>query len=165
MAVINDESIIVNMIAEKGPFSSLNGAMFAIGQFGGNTITTDEKGNSTSVNVKQVINPSHMSELGDNFNTLGRDMMHELSEAYIGGQNALKYGIKGTATNKSANCSYDLAHNEASKKYPNSSFHVYARDKNGNTTKDANVAVGFVWFYIDSKTTKPKVLQIAGIYN
>ncbi len=81
--IIDDTTIQVNLTAEN-TFTTDDNALYIGGAFMGNSLNQDVLLGDT-VTAEQLINPAVLSAMSTDYNNPGRDVLHELSEAYEGG--------------------------------------------------------------------------------
>lgn len=111
---IDDHSIKVNVLANNTKSTTNNGLLVG-GAFMGNTVTTTSEG--VSLEARQEINPSVLSQADNYYGTPGSLTLHETTEAYQGALLSQKSGTSvGPATQADAanpNSVYSLAHHAA----------------------------------------------------
>jgi hypothetical protein len=94
MDAINSTEVQVQMrCAEAHGITTPDGRsvpMFG-GVFAGNRENTD-KSKSFSVITDLIVNPSDMKTFDNHYKTPGRGMLHEMTESFIGGKNAISAG-------------------------------------------------------------------------
>ena len=154
--MIDNNSITVNLITtDKNETST--GKFMKGGAFMGNTVTTDENGN-TKVVANQEVNPNVLASADEHTNTPGKMMMHEVTEAYAGAQISQKAGVGvGAATLADvANPSsvYNQAHNRAT---PQTPIYQTLYDRKGRVTTETTQAVRVEYSVV--KGGKSKVIQ------
>lgn len=106
---IDDSSIVVNVTAEN-TYTTSNNELFVGGAFMGNTVTNNN-GTNTVV-AEQLINPNVLNILSTDYNKLGADTLHEVTEAYQGGLISKASGISSPAGGQTGSV-YPQAHNLA----------------------------------------------------
>ena len=155
-SMIDDQSIIVNLITTDKNETSTGNLMIG-GAFMGNTVTTDANGN-VSVEANQEVNPNVLSSADAHTNTMGKMMMHEVTEAYAGGQISQKTGVGASPATQTDNANprsvYNRAHNRATSQTP---VFQTLYDKSGNVTTDVTQAVRVEWSV--TRGSKSKVIQ------
>lgn len=155
-SMIDNQSIIVNLITtDKNETST--GNLRIGGAFISNTVTTDANGN-VSVVANQEVNPNVLSSADAHTNTMGKMMMHEVTEAYAGAQISQKTGVGASPATQTDIANprsvYNRARNRATSQTP-----VFRTlyDKSGNVTTDVTQAVRVEWSV--TRGSKSKVKQ------
>ena len=154
--IIDDQSITVNLITTSKNETS-TGSLLVGGAFMGNTVMTDDEGNNT-VSAYQEVNPIVLGLADSHTNSMGKMMMHEVTEAYSGAQISQQRGFGAPPANleeaKNPNSVYNKAHNKAT---PQTPVYQTLYDKKGSVTLDVNEAVRIEWSV--TKGFRTKVIQ------
>ncbi|MDD4582535.1 MAG: hypothetical protein PHH25_09240 [Bacteroidales bacterium] len=84
--IVNDKSVKVKINATSSNTTE-GGAPFVGGAFLGSTLTS-----ANSAEARQDVNPADLKKMSDYYGKPGQDMLHEVSEAYLGGKMAIITG-------------------------------------------------------------------------
>lgn len=106
---IDDHSVVVNVntsSSNKAP----NGGLMIGGSFMGNTVTADPKGNT--VVAEQSVNPDNTAKMSDAVGKPGKQMLHEVTEAYQGALISQKSGVSSPESGGEGSV-YPTAHKKA----------------------------------------------------
>ena len=106
LKAVGSSSVNVIVTAENTKTTS-TGNLYVGGAFMGNKLNPD--GTATAF---QEVNPQVLETMSNANNKPGQDMAHEITEAYFGGENALKTGTAASMATK-GNPDYDKAHSRA----------------------------------------------------
>ena len=106
LKAVGSSSVNVIVTAENTKKTS-TGNLYVGGAFMGNKLNPD--GTATAF---QEVNPQVLETMSNANNKPGQDMAHEITEAYFGGENALKTGTAASMATK-GNPDYDKAHSQA----------------------------------------------------
>jgi len=134
---IDDHTVNVNVNASNNLNTSTDGLLIG-GAFMGNTVTSQMvttdglPSNVPLVETKQEVNVNNLSKISDYYGQPGADMLHEVTESYIGGVNSQASGVSATGTKDE----YDWAHYNASPQSGPISYKLI--DGNGKETNDRN---------------------------
>ena len=109
MDAINSETITVNIVTTNG-YTDENGNLIIGGSFGGNTVTQMANGNM--VIATQTINPQVLRTMSNAHGTPGKDVLHEITEAYQGALISQQSGVSSPPANQPGSV-YPQAHNSA----------------------------------------------------
>ena len=154
--IIDDQSITVNLITTSKNETS-TGSLLVGGAFMGNTVMTDDEGNNT-VSAYQEVNPIVLGLADSHTNSMGKMMMHEVTEAYSGALISHQRGFGAPPANleeaNNPNSVYNKAHNKAT---PQTPVYQTLYDKKGSVTLDVNEAVRIEWSV--TKGFRTKVIQ------
>jgi len=110
-AAIDNHSIVVNVTATNSKLAP-NGGILTGGVFMGNTVTQGAGGNS--VVADQTVNPTVTKKMSDAVGKPGKQMLHEVTEAYQGGLISQKSGISSPNSSEPGTI-YKDAHSRATK--------------------------------------------------
>ena len=140
---IDDHSVTVNVTATYKKTAS-NGQVNPGGAFMGNTVKADG-----TAEARQEVNPTIFKKVDDYFNTPGKSIEHEVTEAYEGAKLAQNEGSVGPATGKdveNTNSIYSRAHNNLATPQPggNNSYAYTFYDSNGNIVPNGKLVQSLV---------------------
>jgi hypothetical protein len=157
VGMIDNQSITVN-IATTNQNETSTGNLMVGGAFMGNSVTTDADGNRTVV-ASQEVNPTVLGNADAHTNTIGKMMMHEVTEAYAGAQISQKSGVSSPMAGQAGSV-YLQAHKKAtSQTFVYESIYDKAGNKLGMLPGGLypNNVARSEWYVI--KGTKSKVIQ------
>ena len=106
LKAVGSSSVNVIVTAENTKTTS-TGNLYVGGAFMGNRLNSDG-----TVTAFQEVNPQVLETMSNANNKPGQDMAHEITEAYFGGENALKTGTAASMATK-GNLDYQKAHRQA----------------------------------------------------
>ena len=109
MDAINSETITVNIVTTNG-YTDENGNLIIGGSFGGNAVTQMANGNI--VVATQTINPQVLRTMSNAHGTPGKDVLHEITEAYQGASISQQSGVSSPPANQPGSV-YPQVHNSA----------------------------------------------------
>jgi hypothetical protein len=96
-------------------------------------VTTEGKpSDKPLVETKQEVNVNNLATISDYYGKPGADMLHEVTESYVGGKSSQSSGVSATPTK----AEYDNAHSAATPQ--SGEVHYRLVDKFGNETKNPN---------------------------
>ena len=154
--MIDDHSITVN-ITTTNKTNTSEGNLFVGGAFLGNTVTVDSNGDNNVV-ANQLVNPNVLGRADAHTNTMGKMMMHEVTEAYSGARISQKSGVSASIANKVESADpfsiYNRAHSRAT---PQTPVKEIMYDSFGDRTDEVSKARKIEW--IVSKRGKPCIIQ------
>ena len=155
--IIDDNSITVNLKTTDKNLTSTGNLMIG-GAFMGNCIEKEDNG-SVKIIANQEINPNVLNIADLHTNSMGKMIMHELTEAYEGAKISKETGVGAlpaiTAEVHSPTSIYNQAHNKAT---PQNVVYEYMYDRTGKITHNPAEAVRVEWSVMD-KSGKSKVIQ------
>ena len=139
--IIDDKKITTNIIAKNTNQVNENAQTNEYGgAYMGNEVKKDENGNITSVYANQFVNPDVIGYWDKKTESeIGTGMLHEVVEAYAGGEIALKTGVSSPDSRYIKTTTYDLAHKIANKIAPGDiikEVHRYSNPVSFNLSKD-----------------------------
>ena len=127
--IIDDKNIHVFLKSIVNNYTS-TGNLFVGGAFMGNVFVNDNNGRPYKVKSYQEINPLELYIMDQN--DPGKNILHEITESYIGAQISLKKGIEASpAYDNIYNSLYIKAHTLAS---PQTTVYLDKYNSNGNIT-------------------------------
>ena len=139
LSAINSSTIKVEINATEDKLLS-DGRVIADGAYQGNNLSEDKK----SVTANQSVNPAALKQISEYYGKPGADMLHEVIEAFVGGEMALDKG-----ESLSPEASYYEVHTAASKIAPQSGPTYEARQD------------GVIYYFVGDGKTQETTL----IYN
>ena len=110
LSAINSSTVKVEINATEDKLLS-DGRVLADGAYQGNNLSEDKN----SVTANQSVNPEALKQISEYYEKPGADMLHEVIEAFVGGEMALDKG-----ESLSPEASYYEVHTAASKIAPQS---------------------------------------------
>jgi hypothetical protein len=157
MEAIDSKSITVKVEATSNAFNSEHELVVG-GAFMGNTVTPAKKaGEKSTVVAQQQVNPDQLKMQSDYYGKPGAEMLHEVTEAYIGATYSQTFELSSPRAGYPGNV-YDQAHDAAAPQ--SGDQYVAVQDANGNDVLE-QVRGGKLIYYVDDGGVRgPKFIYI-----